>query len=185
MAEPSDVEALYREWARGEGRTGAERELVCEAWAEGVDLCFTWVSEGRRKRVTRADLARWGADAETVRAAVHARTSSAVGAEQFTVHEVEGVTGRYWTRTEADGLDAAALLHPERLEAALGGRPVVAVPSDRALVAWLPGEDELDRIVAIGVRRMMEASDHPVSARVYRWDGTAWQVWGEAVERRE
>ena len=40
---------------------------------------------------------------------------------------------------------------------------------------------DFDKVVAVGVRRMVDASAVPVSPRIYSWDPRteAWTVWGE------
>lgn len=92
---------------------------------------------------------------------------------------VDGVSGRYFVRAVGDGFDAAALLRPELLAELAGASPVVAVPEDGTVLWWVPGDPDFDKMVAVGVRRMVEASDSPVSSRIYRHTGTEWSTWGE------
>lgn len=101
---------------------------------------------------------------------------SSAPARTFTV---DGVAGRYFVRAAGDGFDAAALLRPELLTELAGASPVVAVPEVGTVVWWVPGDPDFDKMVAVGVRRMVEASDSPVSSRIYRHTGTEWSIWGE------
>ena len=90
------------------------------------------------------------------------------------------MAGHFWVANTADGLDSAGLLHPNGLAAAAGAPPVVAVPGKHTFVMWVPGDADFDKVLAVGVRRMFEASSHPISPLVYRWDDDKWVVWGEA-----
>ena len=92
---------------------------------------------------------------------------------------VAGIEGRYFVRSEGDGFDAAALLRPALLAQLASAEPVVAVPEDGTFLWWVPGDADFDKMVAVGVRRMMEASTRSVSPRIYRHNGTEWTVWGE------
>ena len=46
---------------------------------------------------------------------------------------------------------------------------------------WIPGDEELDKVMAVGVRRMFDEAKYPVSDKVYRWHNGEWVVWGEVV----
>ncbi|HCH61900.1 MAG: hypothetical protein CL927_20010 [Deltaproteobacteria bacterium] len=92
---------------------------------------------------------------------------------------VDGIAGQYYVRSGGDGFDAAALLRPELLARLAGGVPVVAVPEDGTVVWWVPGHADFDKMVAVGVRRMAEASSAPVSSRIYQHTGTKWSTWAE------
>ena len=47
-------------------------------------------------------------------------------------------------------------------------------------MAWVPGNPSLDQILSVGVAKMVEATNHPISSKIYRHDGDEWVVWGEA-----
>ena len=94
---------------------------------------------------------------------------------------VADMEGRYFVAEVGDGQDAAPFLAPLALERLLGAHPVLACPADGAVLAWVPGSADLDKVVAVGVRKAHDSASHPVSPRVYTWDGAGWVVWGEAV----
>ena len=183
--EPADFPALYAEHAAAQGRTGAAAEAVCRPFAEGIGLCFTLHDGAVRRYVTRADLAAWGMDLAAVAAVAVAAAAAAIGDARPVAQSIEGVAGTWWLGAEGDGLDAALLLYPDRLAARCGAAPVGASPEAGVLMAWVPGSAELDKVMAVGVRRMHDAADHPVSPRIYRWNGEKWVVWGQAVATDE
>lgn len=170
--EPSDVQAEYRAWAAGEKRTGDRAELVCRAFAESVSLCFTRIEGSKRVYFTKAD----GGEVAALEASGRGEPSN-LGLEPVTV---EGFTGRYWLRAEGDGRDHVPALHPDALRALVGGEVLAAFPARGVFVAWAPGDTEFDKVVAVGVRRMYETLENPVSPLVYRLSGGAWDTWGEA-----
>lgn len=178
-AEPGDVRLSFGEHAAAAGLEGDAAVVVCDDLSERLALCYTWVEAGVRRYVTRAELAAWGLDREALRARAVAGAAGRVGASRPAPVAVEG-GGQYRLSAEGDGWDVAALLQPEALRAQLGGQPVVAVPQRNTLLAWRSGDAELDTIMAVGVKRMHEAAEAPVSPLLYAWDGDSWEVWGEA-----
>jgi hypothetical protein len=56
---------------------------------------------------------------------------------------------------------------------------VLAIPARDAVLAWSLGDAELDKIMAVGVRKLFEASAFPVSRKILAWDGHRWVVRGE------
>jgi len=185
VAEPSDVVEQYRAQARAAGRSDAASELVCRDAFDALQLCLTVRPEGaeRWRLGTRADLAAWSGDAAAALAA--GGTSAAAEPLKIRLQKrmVEGTEHAYWASDVDDGLDAAALLKPIELQLLIGGPPVIAVPAQGAVVTWVPGHPVRDEILAVGVRRMHEAAGHPISSRIYRWDGKRWVVWGEATNQ--
>lgn len=181
VAEPVDVVSAFRAEAAALGRKGDAAELACRDLAEQLMLCF--VAGDERRYVTRAELVAWGEDLAAVEARAKVAALAGFNADRPAMMAVDGLSGRYWLSAEGDGLDAAALLYPERLAAIVGGEPVVAVPAAGVLLMWVPGDKDLDKVMAVGVRQMHDASEHPVSSRIYRWNGQKWVVWGQAVER--
>jgi hypothetical protein len=179
--EPADVAVAFAELAGSQGRSGPAAEIRCRPLAEGLLLCFRYLEDGRLRYVTRADAVAWHADDGALLDAATARATTLDDAryERTAIADTEG--GVYWVSKKGDGLDGAAFLDPRRLDRVAGGPVVVAVPTSTTLLFWRPGNDEVDRIMAVGVRRMADAADHPISDRIYRWDGTAWRVWGRAV----
>ena len=182
-AEPGDVRFAFGEHAAAQGLSGDAAAIVCDDLAERLSLCFTFLEGETRRYVTKADLKAWSLDREVLRAKALAGAAGKVGSGRPAATSVEG-GGSYWLSAESDGWDVAALLQPEVLAKVTGApRPVVAVPQRNTLLAWNPGVEELDTILAVGVRRMHDAAEKPVSPLLYRWDGTRWQVWGEAIQR--
>ena len=70
-------------------------------------------------------------------------------------------------------------VRPEQLKAP-AGRSRRGLASARVVVAWVPGNPSLDQILSVGVAKMVEATNHPISSKIYRHDGDEWVVWGEA-----
>lgn len=174
--EPADVEVRYRAWALGQGRPAARAELVCRPFTEAARLCFVWRAADRRVYVTRAD----GLDAAAAEALAGADARASLDALQ--PQAVEGMTGTFWLRAEADGRDHAPLLAPEALAAKVGAGVVVGVPNRGALVAWVPGDAAFDQVVAAGVYRMHATLPDPVTETLFQWNGTGWRVWGRVRE---
>ena len=172
--EGSDAPLLFREQAKGEGKA---RELVCDPLVEGIVLCFRVEAEGTRRYVTEADLVAW----QTSRAGLRRRAAETLDESPLVKVELDG-GGHYWQSTAEPGREGTVLLHPEWL-AAVGEPALVAVPARGALVAWAPGDPELDKIVAVGARQMFDQLDHPVSPTVMRLSEGEWSVWGEAKPR--
>lgn len=178
--EPADVESEYRAFAEEQGRSGDATELVCRALAEQVELCFTWMDGTTRRYVTRSQLAAWGEDPSTVAKRAMDAANQAWQGQRATPRTVEGMKGTYWVSARGDGLDGAGLLEHDRLVAIAGAEPVVAVPAHGTLLFWVPGDADFDKVMAVGVRRIYDASNHPVSPLIYRWQDGEWKVWGQA-----
>lgn len=177
---PADAEAQYDRWADQTGR--APGDLACrELWPDEALICFQVTRGDTRRWVTEADLARWELDVEALERAVLARGRSVL-AERPARRQVEGMQGTYWSSAEGDGWDALGLLDPERLAERMGGAPIlVAAPVQDALLAWRPGDADLDKVMSVGARRMYEEQPGGVTPVVHRWTGEAWEAFGEAV----
>jgi hypothetical protein len=169
--EAADVPELYLQQQPGASPLHC-RPLVDEV----VLLCFKVEQDGRRRYVTQADLSAWQTSAEELEVAAAASLTE----PPWVAQEVPE-TGRYFL---AQGERAAAvLLHPEWL-ARVGPEPVVALPARGIVLAWTPGNEELDKVVAVGARKMFEELDHPVSSViVQRTEDEGWARWGEARPR--
>ena len=72
------------------------------------------------------------------------------------------------------------MVTPEILTALAPVPVVVAWPVPGIVVAWVPGNPSLDRVLSVGVAKMAEESNHPISTKVYRYANEEWSVWGEA-----
>jgi len=155
---------------------------ICRPVAEQLSLCFVKGGAGDLDYVTGRDLQGWGLDATQLEE--RAKTASAKGFSEVrpALASVEGMSGHYWVSAEADGLDAAGLLDPAQLARIAGAPPVVAVPVQGALLFWVPGDGDLDKVMAVAVRRMYDSSAQKVSPLIYRWQDTHWAVWGRAVK---
>lgn len=165
------------QWAEA----GHPSPLACDVlWPRETLVCFR-VQEGNKRRfVTEADLAQWAVDVVALRAAVTQRAREKL-VDQPKSATIEGTQKTYWTSAEGDGWSAAGVLAPELVAMRLGGPFMVAVPTDRVLLAWRPGDPDLDKIMAVGVKEMFEAADWPVTAVVHRWDGARFTAYVEAV----
>jgi diadenosine tetraphosphatase ApaH/serine/threonine PP2A family protein phosphatase len=173
---PAELPVLWRESALEEGLPASERELACRPWVEELPLCFRVEESGRRRWVTRGDLARWGATL----AEVEAVAAKALVASPFEKKVVHGGSRHYYAVEADSGREAMVVLHPEWLQA-LGTDVVLAIPARDAVLAWSLGDAELDKIMAVGVRKLFEASSFPVSRKILSWDGSEWTVRGEVT----
>lgn len=174
--EPDDVAVQYRAWAAAQGVSGPAAELVCRPFATRAALCFSRPKGKGRTWWTQAD----GKDADALLAAGKGTAPEAL--DRLEAVPVEGFTQVYWMAARGDGRDHTPVLFPEELRAKVGGDVVVGVPARGVLVAWRPGQDlGFDKAVAVGVRRMYDTLPDAVSPLLYRWDGKAWTVWGQAV----
>ncbi len=163
---------------RAAGRTGPDLEPLCREEAPGLQLCVTVHEAGNVRPVNLGDVHRWDLTAPRARQqAIRAAQERFV--DRVVKEDLEGL-GSWWMRSEADGWDAVALLVPEMLETLVGGPVVLAVPAQGSALFWAHGNPELDRAVAVGVRRAAEAAARPVSDHVYRWTGKEWVVWARA-----
>jgi hypothetical protein len=182
VAEPSDVMTQYRAAAGAAGRTADAAELLCRPAFDTIQYCLTLRTADavRWRYATRADLGLWSSEALAHQAADGASQALNLP-DRFQLKKVAGTQYGYWSGDLDDGLDAAVFLQPGVLAKTVGGDAVVAAPAQGVVVFWQPGHPEQDQILAVGVKRMYEEAAHPVSPRVYRWDGKRWVVWGEAM----
>ena len=149
---------------------------ICTEVAESLTLCF--VCDGTQ--VTPVHLLDWGVTLEQLVAHATTATAPAVNPAHLVRQEVVDSPGHaYWLSASQDGLDTAALLHPDALRALLGGEVVVGIPGQGALIAWVPGDPELDTMVAVGIATMHAQAARPVSDKVYMHRDGEWVVWGE------
>ena len=149
---------------------------MCTPFAEGAIWCFTHATGSRRQWYTAAD----GKSAGELLAA--GRGTAREVLDRLVSVPVEGFTATYWMGAVGDGRDHVPALFPAELAAKLGGAPVVAAPAEGLFLAWVPGDLQFDKVMAVGVRRATQTFPHPVSSLCWRWDGTRWVTWGEAIE---
>lgn len=172
---PLDAPARFVSWA-GDGA-----RLACEPLWEGASLlCFRVWEGGRRRWVTSADLAAWGATVADLRAAVARAAPSRVELERRPIVDMDA---HWWLLRSGDGWSAAGVLAPDRVAQALGGGPVrAAVPAEGVFVAWRAGDREVDHVMAVAVRELFDQAEPTgVSPLVHTWDGTSWTAWARAV----
>jgi len=180
VAHPPAAEDARSAEARAAGASGDAAVPACHRVATGLLLC---AADRDRPGVIamRSELAAGGTSLAALidgqRNLLEARWAD----QPAGAHQVEGMKGRYFVRAAGDGFDAAGVLRPDLLADLAEGSPVVAIPEDGTLLWWVPGDGDFDKVVAVGVKRMADASSAPVSARIYRWsaDTAAWTVWGQ------
>lgn len=166
--EPDDVVEQYRQHAQSKGQSGKSTQLLCKAAAEQLQICATVLSDQGWRYATHAD------------AEVHSPTATLDGKRAgFKEKSIDGV-GRYWVRDMNDGREGLMVVDPSSLKGLAPVGLVVAWPQPGVVIAWVAGNPNLDQIVAVGVAKMYEASNHPISSKLYRYDGEDWVVWGEA-----
>jgi len=148
--------------------------------AEGLSLCFTCGTAP----ISATQQQAWGLSDDDLRQRAAATATAAIDASRPLRQEVHDMPGRtFWVSNSKDGLDMAAFLHPDALAAAIspdGTAPVIGVPGAGFLIAWLPGDDELDTVMAVGIKSMHSQAASPVSDKLYRYVDGEWTVWGEA-----
>ena len=164
---------------RMQTRAAAAAGYVCRQLSEGLALCAACGDRLLRE----TELEPHSVRGEDVLAMLTANSATYVTEQRLVRQQIADMPGAsYWVSQVGDGFDAAGLLHPERLSELAGTSPVIGIPTVGTFLMWIPGEGELDTVMAVGVRRIFEEASHPVSDKVYRWHNGAWVVWGEVVE---
>lgn len=156
-------------------------EQVCRPFAESVSLCLLRRGE-TLEPLNRADLPALGlSEAQAFSMATEA-ARAALGEGRPEKTPIADMTEQFWLSAEADGLDHSPMLFPEEVHARAGPGARVAVPTPGVWLAWRAGSDELDRVMAVAVARMVEADPAAVTAKAYVWDesSSTWIVWGQA-----
>jgi|GEM_PF-4757726 len=177
VAVPPAAEDAASAEARASGASGDAAIPVCRRMASGLALCVR--APDSTKIAMRSQLAAANVSEAAVFAQVRDGVEAAWATTPAGTYSVDGVKGSYFVRAARDGFDSAGLLRPDLLASLAGNNPVVAIPEDGTLMWWVPGDADFDKMLAVGVKRMAEASAAPVSARVYQHNGTEWTVWGE------
>jgi hypothetical protein len=180
VADPG-VPGRFAAWRAEKGLPPAE--LACEPALPGaVLLCFRLWEGTARRWITRDDLAGWGATTADLRAALLPEASRRLAAAE--VVQIPGTTSTYVRLTDGDGWAASAILAPAALAARLGaeGAPIrVSLPTEGVLLAWVAGDADRDRILAVAAREIYDAQPGSVSPAVFTWDGRVWTSFGEAL----
>ena len=183
-AEPADVDVLYRFAAETAGLDGPALTPACRAWSAFFAMCFMVEEDGARRLIHQGDLEEWQVDDAELEELARSQGLSLLST--FSGHQV-GIADlkddAYWLFEGENGLASTALLYPEWMVDRVGEGMVLAIPSRGRVVAWVPGDEEVDRVIAIGIRRLYEQAQIPVSSVIVRWNGQAWVRWGEAQAR--
>ncbi len=183
LVERPGIQISWSEQARDAGAEGEAAVLACRIFAEDLALCFTTPApDGETRRmVTLADLGAWQVELAEVEQQAVAAVAAGISEQRPGSVQVEGDTRSYLLSAEGDGLDQAGLFHPAALQARFdGGAFAVGIPARGVLIAFPLGDRELETMVGVGVRRLWESVDEPITPKMYAWDGTSWAVWGEA-----
>lgn len=173
--ESLDAGQQYAAWAARHRLKGDAASLACMPFVATAQLCFSHVVDDRRVYLTLAD------GRTPVELLKQAAGDEAAAVAPLAPAYVDGFSPRYFA-VSGDPRAHAAMLFPEALEARLGGKCVVGVPARGVLMAWVPGDLDFDKVMAVGVRRLYDSLPNPVTPTLYTFDGKAWQVWGEAVD---
>ncbi len=175
----TDTPEGYASWRAA--RSLAPDPLACETvWAGTNLLCFRLWEGQKRRFVLASDLAAWQVPITDLHTSVGRHAAEHVARAELV--PIEGTEASWLRLLDGDGWAAAGLFRPDLVADRLGGLPVrVAVPVEGALVAWRAQGEEIDRIMAVGVREIFEKGPAEVSPRIWSWDGKMWLPYGEAV----
>jgi hypothetical protein len=158
--------------------------LACDTlWTEAL-VCFK-ITEGKKRRwVTAADLTAWGVDVDGLRAEMASRGRKFLETQPKPT-PIDGVPGAtMWVAAEGDGWSAAGILAPDAVASRLGSATfLVVTPTPDVVIAWLPGSNDADTIVAVGAKEMYDARDDGVTPVVHLWNGTRWSTFAQAVPK--
>lgn len=179
----ADIVEKYRESQEQIGQKNTD--LACQAFAEGLALCFRYVSEKSLQIVHEKDLKKWEATLEQLEVSVQDNSVQYVNAARYQFQEMEDGSGGFWASAQKDGWDAAGLFHPQKLEQLVGKKIFMAIPQSGMFIFWEQGNPTLNKSVAAGVKETYNTARFPISPYVYRWNGEKWIVWGEAVEKKQ
>jgi hypothetical protein len=172
----------YQKAAAAKGRSGDATKLDCRPAFDDLLFCLTKLEGDRWRYSTVADLQAWGLSSAQAHTQAAAYLRKLPLDSRLKKQTVQGVAGAYFSGRADDGRDVAPLLTPDALQTFLGGSVVVALPAQGAVIAWVAGRPELDKVMAVGVRKIYDQASHPITPRIYRWGKEGWEVWGEAVK---
>ena len=179
-AESVEVVQQYQRWAAQNGLTGAALLPACRAWSQSFYQCFSVEEKGQYRMVHLGDLQRWESDLDALEMKAREVGRVALSEHNREVVFVEGIKRPYWVFDGSKGLGASVLLFPDELEDMMGARPVLGTPARGVVVAWLPGDEELDKVVSVGLVRIFGDATVPISSAIVQWSGGHWATWGEA-----
>jgi hypothetical protein len=176
---PPELPPAFAEEGLQKGLSGLSVVQACDYLGEGVPLCYRLVQEGRGRWFSLGEAENWGVSQSMLSQAVEFDR----GANPFVQKSVEG-GGKWWQVEALSGRHSLVFLNPDWLEA-VGPAAVVASPAKGVVIAWNTGDPENDQIMAVGVRRIYETHDAPVTPLIFRWHEDTWVVWGEARSRSD
>jgi hypothetical protein len=172
---PVGLPEAYAESRRAAGFSGSKTEPMCVSLVEELLVCFRIQREGRLEWLSKGDLSELGLLEEEFPGIV----GEAAYPNPLVKKNVPG--GGEWWQVEAEkGLQDLLFLRPHWLDR-VGEGAVVSIPAHGVVLAWKSGDAENDQIMAVGVRRIFEQADFPLSPKILRYSEGAWVVWGEAV----
>ena len=175
---PVDAQQRFDEHRQHKGLPASV--LACDVvWPDVLQVCFR-IRDGEVMRfVHAADLAAWGIDGAGFRAVMAARASERLpaGLVAAPVTDMEGAS--YWYSAGQAGWECGGLLAPDAVAATAGSPMLVAMPRPDVLLAWPAGNEDLNRVMAIGVREMHDAGEG-LLATVYQYGQDGWTPAFEA-----
>ena len=172
---PPSLPSAFAQAQLESGKTGANLEQACTYLDEGVPLCFRVEHEGKRRWFSRQEADEWGIGGASLASLVSLTDAQ----NPFVAQSVEG-GGTWWQVEAVPGHESLVFLRPDWLDR-VGAEAVLAAPAVGVVLAWNAGDEENDRIMAVGVKRIFDSHDAPITPRIFKWQNEGWRVWGEAV----
>jgi len=176
------IQGAYKKAAEAKGSRGPAAQLDCRPAFDEVLFCLTELQADGWRYATAADLQAWGKTSEELHRVAVERMRALPLKSRLSSQRVQGVQGQMWLSNINDGQDAALLLSPAAIQEVLGGEAVVAVPTQGVAVMWKPGEPMMDKVAAVGARKLFEDAGHPISPKIFIWGEEGWEVWAEVVK---
>lgn len=182
-AAPPDIAEQYRDHQKSSGVAPPWDLLACDdLWLNQAELCFRLDDGNRRRFVTERDLRSWGVTLPQLREEMDRRAVEVLQRKPEK-RQITGMSASYWMINDPSWA-AAGLLQPATLAEQLGTSTLfVALPVDTVLLAWIPGDPEVDKVMAIAVRELHDGGDSNISAVVHKWANGRWSTFGEAKPR--
>ena len=169
-----ELPAAFAQAGLDAGLSGGAVVQACDYLGEGVPICYRVLVNGKRRWFSQAEAEAWGISTEGLASAVVTDSIE----NPLVRKTVEG-GGDWWQAETTDGYHSLVFLRPDWLDA-VGATPVIAAPAKGVVIAWNSGDPENDQIMAVGIRRIYETHQAPVSPLIFKRSEGAWVVWGEA-----
>lgn len=175
------VDAQQQFDAHREAKGLPPASLVCsEVWTGAMQVCFRIKDGSVMRFVDDSDLAAWGVDAAGLRSEMTERAKQRLPTQVASTDIADMPGHKYWYTSGEAGWECGPLLVPGALTALVGGPVLVAMPRADVLIAWAAGNEDLDRVMAIGIREMHDAGEG-LSAVVYEYGDSGWAAAFEAT----